>query len=71
MENQYNLQNYRLDNKKLPVGLPGEKKAQFYSKNFEDREKEDNRNLAKYVEEMYGGKEQLKNAIKQSYQDAS
>ena len=42
MENCYNLKNYRLENKKFPVGLPGEKKAIFFEKPFEDREKRDN-----------------------------
>ena len=27
LENHYNLRNYRLDNKKLAVSMPGEKKA--------------------------------------------
>jgi len=53
MENHYNLKNYRLDNKKLPVGLPGELKAKFYEKQFEEREKIDNKNLQKYVEDIY------------------
>ena len=52
-ENHYNLKNYRLDNKKLPVGLPGEQKAIFYSKTFEEREQIDNKNLQKYIEEIY------------------
>ena len=42
MENCYNLKNYRLENKKFPVGLPGEKKAMFYEKTFDEREKRDN-----------------------------
>ncbi len=42
MENHYNLKNYHLNNKKLPVGLPGEKKAAFYDKDFDEREKIDN-----------------------------
>ena len=45
MENCYNLKNYRLDNKKFPVGLPGEKKSIFYEKSFEEREKQDNKKV--------------------------
>ena len=41
MENHYNLKNYRMGNKKLGVPLPGEKKALFYEKPFEEREKID------------------------------
>jgi len=54
MENQYDLSNYRLENKKLPIGLPGEKKARFYQLSFEEREKIDNKKLDKYVEEVFG-----------------
>lgn len=50
MENHYNLKNYRLDNKKLPCGLPGEQKALFYEKTFEERDKIDQKNLKMYVE---------------------
>lgn len=35
MENHYSIKNYRLDNPKLPVGLPGEQKALFYELPFE------------------------------------
>lgn len=64
MENQYNLKNYRIDNKKLPVALPGEKKAIFYSKTFEEREKIDVKKVDKYVEDVYGGEKDLKAALK-------
>lgn len=60
MENHYNLKNYRLDNKKLPCGLPGEQKALFYEKTFEERDKIDQKNLKKYVELVYGGEDNLK-----------
>ena len=63
MENHYNLKNYRLDNKKLPIGLPGEQKAIFYDKSFEEREKIDNKNLQKYVDEIYRKEGNLQNAI--------
>lgn len=70
-ENHYNLRNYRLDNKKLPVGLPGEQRAMFYEKSFEEREKIDNQNLQKYVEDIYREEGSLQNAIQQSYNQAS
>ena len=70
MENHYNLRNYRLDNKKLRVGLPGEQKAIFYEKSFAEREKEDNKKLAKYVEEIYNGENNLKQALKNQYKTA-
>ena len=71
MENHYNLKNYRLDNKKLPVGLPGEQKALFYEKSFEEREAIDNKNLKKYIEDIYRQEGSLQTAIKQSYNEAS
>ena len=36
--NQYNMRNYRADNKKLKVELPGEKMAQFFELSPEKRE---------------------------------
>lgn len=54
MENHYDLKNYRLNNKKLKYGLPGEQKAKFYEKSYEDREKIDQKKLDKYVEKIYG-----------------
>ena len=71
MENHYNLRNYRLDNKKLKIGLPGEEKAIFYEKNFEEREKIDNKKLEKYVEEIYNGENRLKQALKKTYNTAN
>lgn len=53
MENHYDLRNYRLCNKKLPIGLPGEAKSKFYEKSFEEREKIDQKKLNKYVEKIY------------------
>lgn len=67
MENQYDLKNYRLDNKKLPVGLPGEKKAKFYEKSFEEREKIDQKKLDKYVEKIYGNEGNLQVALRETY----
>ena len=48
-ENHYNIKNYRLGNKKLNVPMPGEKKAIFYEKKFDERETIDNKKLEKYV----------------------
>ena len=67
MENQYDLRNYRLDNRKLPVGLPGEKKAKFYEKPYEEREKIEQKKLDKYVDEIYGNEANLQKAIKETY----
>ena len=36
--NQYNMRNYRADNKKLKVEMPGEKMAQFFELSPEKRE---------------------------------
>ena len=71
MENHYNLRNYRLDNKKLKVGLPGEQQAIFYGKTYEEREKIDNKKLEKYVEEIYNGENNLKKVLKKTYNTAN
>lgn len=70
MENHYNLKNYRLENKKLPVGLPGEKKAKFYEKSFVEREAIDNKKLDKFVKDNYGKDGELHDALKKTYKDA-
>lgn len=70
MENQYNLRNYRLENKKLAVGLPGEQKAKFYKLSFEEREAIDNKKLEKFVKENYANQAELHDAIKMTYRDA-
>ena len=67
MENHYDLRNYRLNNKKLAVGLPGEQKAKFYEKSFEEREKIDQKKLDKYVEKIYGFEGNLQLALKETY----
>lgn len=71
MENHYNLKNYRLENKKLGVAMPGEKKAKFYEKSFEERETIDNMKLEQYVKDNYGNDSDLHKAIKKTYQEAS
>ena len=60
-----------MDNKKLPVGIAGEKKAIFYNKTFEEREAIDNKNLEKYVADIYRGEGDLNHAIKKTYEQAN
>ena len=43
----------------------------FYEKNFEEREKIDNKKLEKYVEEIYNGENHLKQALKKTYNTAN
>jgi len=51
--------------------MPGEKKAIFYEKTFVEREAIDNKNLEKYVDEIYRGEADLQTAIKKTYHEAS
>ena len=68
---QYNLYNYRQDNKKLMVELPGEKMRLFFEQSPEKQEQIDGRNLEKFLDEIHKDKQQLKKALKMTYDKAA
>lgn len=68
--NPYKLQNYRVDNKKLPFSLPGEKYEMH--KNFDPNKQDnlENKKLEQYLEKINDDKVLLKKALKMSYKKA-
>ena len=69
--NVYNMRNYRADNKKLTVELPGEKMAGLFELPPEKREEADKKQLKKYMDQIHKDKVKLQEALKMSYDKAA